>query len=67
MIAGKSFRQRQCPTDFVFDRRQRHLYDEFAVQEAGLERRSSISNPRVALTPKTMGETWFVLSPSHLS
>ncbi len=29
------------------DRRQRHLYDGYAVQEAGLKRRSTISHPRV--------------------
>ena len=29
------------------DRRQRHLYDGYAVQEAGLKRRSTISHSRV--------------------
>ena len=29
------------------DRRRRHLYDGYAVQEAGLKRRSTISHPRV--------------------
>ena len=32
---------------FGVDRRQRYLYDEYAVQEAGLERRSTITHPRV--------------------
>jgi hypothetical protein len=45
MIAGKNFRQMGWPADF--DRRRRRLYDGYAVQEAGLKRRSTISHPRV--------------------
>ena|ERR1035437_3442379 len=45
MIAVKGLSDRKWPADF--DRRQRHLYDGYAVQEAGLKRRSTISHPRV--------------------
>ena len=45
MIADKSLLDRKWPADS--DRRQRHLYDGYAVQEAGLNRRSTISHPRV--------------------
>jgi hypothetical protein len=45
MIADKSLLDRKWPADS--DRRQRHLYDGYAVQEAGLKRRSTISHPRV--------------------
>ena len=45
MIADKGLWHRKWPADS--DRRQRHLYDGYAVQEAGLKRRSTISHPRV--------------------
>jgi len=45
MIADQGFLQSDWPVDS--DRRQRHLYDGYAVQEAGLKRRSTISHPRV--------------------
>src|SRR5208283_1704497 len=45
MIADKGFLHSNWPADF--DRRQRHSYDGYAVQEAGLKRRSTISHPRV--------------------
>src|ERR1700732_4659038 len=38
MIADKSLLHRKWPA--ASDRRQRHLYDGYAVQEAGLKRRS---------------------------
>jgi hypothetical protein len=45
MIADKGFRHRGWPIGS--ERRQRHLYDGYAEQEAGLKRRSTISHPRV--------------------
>jgi hypothetical protein len=45
MIADKDLLHMKWPADS--DRRQRHLYDGYAVQEAGLKRRSTISHPRV--------------------
>ena len=45
MIAEKGFLERKRPADA--DRRQRYLCDEHAVQEAGLERRSTISHSRI--------------------
>jgi len=45
MIADKGFFYSLWPVDF--DRRQRKLYGEYAVQEAERERRSTISHPRV--------------------
>jgi len=45
MIAVNGLSDRKEPADF--DRRPRHLYDGYAVQEAGLKRRSTISHPRV--------------------
>ena len=45
MIADKGFLHSNWPADF--DRRQRHSYDGYAAQEAGLKRRSTISHPRV--------------------
>ena len=45
MIADKGLRYRFRPVDF--DQRQRSLYDGYAVQEAGLELRSTISHSRV--------------------
>ena len=45
MIADKGLLHCNWPADP--DRRQRHLYDGYAAQEAGLKRRSTISHPRV--------------------
>ena len=45
MIADKDLWHMKWPADF--DQRPRHLYDGYAVQEAGLKRRSTISHPRV--------------------
>ena len=45
MIADKGLWHMKWPADS--DRRQRHLYDGYAVQEAGLKRRSTISHPRI--------------------
>ena len=45
MIADKDLWYRRRPADP--GRRRRYLYDEYAVQEAGLKRRSTISHPRV--------------------
>jgi hypothetical protein len=45
MIADNNYFHRGRPAGF--DRRQRYLYDGYAVQEAGLERRSTNSHPRV--------------------
>jgi len=45
LLLTRGFLQSDWPVDF--DRRQRHLYDGYAVQEAGLKRRSTISHPRV--------------------
>src|SRR5271166_2926990 len=45
MIADKGFLHSNWPADF--DRRQRHSYDGYTAQEAGLKRRSTISHPRV--------------------
>ena len=45
MIADKGLLHCNWPADSV--RRQRHLYDGYAAQEAGLKRRSTISHPRV--------------------
>jgi hypothetical protein len=45
MIADKGFLHSNWPADF--DRRQRKLDSEYAVQEAERERRSTISHPRV--------------------
>jgi hypothetical protein len=45
MIAVNGLLYRNWPADF--DRRPRHLYDRYAVQEAVLKRRSKISHPRV--------------------
>jgi hypothetical protein len=45
MIAVNGLSDRKWPADY--DRRPRHLYDGYAVQEAGLKRRSTISHPRV--------------------
>jgi hypothetical protein len=45
MIADKGLWHKTWPADS--DRRQRYLYDRYAVQEAGLKRRSTISHPRV--------------------
>src|ERR1700730_11006375 len=52
MIADKSLLDRKWPADS--DRRQRHLYDGYAVQEAGLKRRSTISHPRVEPHDRSM-------------
>jgi hypothetical protein len=45
MIADKGFSHDVWPADF--DRRSRRVYGEYAEQEAGFERRSTISHPRV--------------------
>jgi transposase len=45
MIADNGLWHMKWPADC--DRRQRHLYDGYAVQEAGLKRRSTISHSRV--------------------
>jgi hypothetical protein len=45
MSADKSLLHRKWPADS--DRRQRHFYDVYVAQEAGLKRRSTISHPRV--------------------
>jgi hypothetical protein len=45
MIADNDLADRKEPADS--DRRRRHLFDGYAVQEAGLKRRSTISHPRV--------------------
>src|ERR1700693_686740 len=58
MIADKSLLDRKWPADS--DRRQRHLYDGYAVQEAGLKRRSTISHPRVE--PHDLAFVWGCLS-----
>ena len=50
-VTGRSHDCRQGPLAYEgarrSDRRRRHLYDGYAVQEAGLKRRSTISHPRV--------------------
>jgi len=51
LTLGHSHDCRQGPLAYEVarrsDRRRRHLYDGYAVQEAGLKRRSTISHPRV--------------------